>query len=96
MDNQIKEKVELSPISHSVRAFQAVLQFGVGAMVDFRDQTLVTAAPENWSKSIRIDDERLAKTLGVDYFKFPVDIAYERFPEWYFCPKCRKKLLLSW
>lgn len=34
--------------AYSVRASQAVLQYGVGAMVDFRDRTLMTAAPEYW------------------------------------------------
>lgn len=89
MSEQIK-KVELNEVSHSVRAAQAVLQYGVGAMVDFPDQTLVTAAPEYWGKTKRIYDDRFAHALGVDFFALPVDVAYARFPEWYFCPKCRK------
>ena len=89
MSEQIKAKVELNKVTHSVRAAQAVLQYGVGAMVDFPDQTLVTAAPEYWTGSNRISDERFAKALEVDYFALPTDIAYVRFPEWYFCPKCR-------
>lgn len=44
----IKEK--LNKVTHSVRISQTVLSYGVGAMVDFPDQTLVTAAPEMWSK----------------------------------------------
>lgn len=90
MGEQIREKVELNRVTHSVRAAQAVLQYGVGAMADFPDQTLITAAPEYWSGSTRISDERFAKALGVDYFATPTDISYARFPEWYFCPKCRK------
>ncbi|MCL2674852.1 MAG: DUF1998 domain-containing protein [Defluviitaleaceae bacterium] len=86
---QIRQKVELNRVTHSVRAAQAVLQYGVGAMVDFPDQTLITAAPEYWSESIKIHDDRFAKALGVDYFAVPTKIAYARFPEWYFCPKCR-------
>ena len=89
MSEQIKGKVELNKITHSVRAAQAVLQYGVGAMVDFPDQTLVTAAPEYWTGTSRIYDDRFAKALGVDYFALPTSIAYSRFPEWYFCPKCR-------
>lgn len=89
MAEQIKSKVDLNRVTHSVRAAQAVLQYGVGAMVDFPDQTLVTAAPEYWSGSRCIFDDRFAKALDVDYFKLPTDIAYARFPEWYFCPKCR-------
>lgn len=86
--------------AYSVRASQAVLQYGVGAMVDFRDRTLMTAAPEYWHDSIvRIHDERLEKILHVDYFgkpgdkddvKFAEGISYVRFPEWYFCPSCRR------
>lgn len=89
MAEQIKSKVNLDRVTHSVRAAQAVLQYGVGAMVDFPDQTLVTSAPEYWSGTNRIYDDRFAKALDVDYFALPTDIAYVRFPEWYFCPKCR-------
>lgn len=89
MADQIKSKVPLNRVTHSVRAAQAVLQYGVGAMVDFPDQTLVTSAPEYWSGKSSIYDDRFAKALGVDYFVLPTDIAYVRFPEWYFCPKCR-------
>jgi len=90
MEYQIKDKVALNKVTHSVRAAQAVLQYGVGAMADFPDQTLITAAPETWSETQRISDDRFAKALGVDYFALPTKISYSRFPEWYFCPKCRK------
>ena len=96
----IKDKVRLNKITHSVRASQAVLQYGVGAMVDFPEQTLMTAAPETWSESVvEIHDERLEKVLKVDFFgmpgskddsKYQNGVSYVRFPEWYFCPKCRK------
>ncbi|SCW34127.1 protein of unknown function [Eubacterium ruminantium] len=85
----IREKIPLNKIEYSVRATQAVLQYGVGAMVDFASQTLVTAAPETWSSVQKIYDERFAKALGVEYFALPIKITYSRFPEWYFCPKCR-------
>lgn len=90
MSEPIKTKVDLNKVTHSVRAAQAVLQYGVGAMVDFPDQTLVTAAPEYWGGVSRIYDHRFAKALCVQYFALPTNIAYSRFPEWYFCPKCRK------
>ena len=89
MAKRIKSKVELNRVTHSVRAAQAVLQYGAGAMVDFPDQTLVTAAPEYWSGTSRIFDDRFAKALNVNYFALPTDISYVRFPEWYFCPRCR-------
>lgn len=89
------QKIDLNKVTHSVRAAQAVLQYGVGAMVDFPDQMLVTAAPEFWSETVKIYDDRFAKGLGVDYFASPTNISYTRFPEWYFCPKCRKFQPLS-
>lgn len=92
-----KQKIDLFKGTHSVRASQAVLQYGVGAMVDFPDQTLMTAAPEYWQEHIEeIHDERLERLLHVEYFGVPNSgIAYSRFPEWYFCPKCRKFQPLS-
>ena len=61
---KIKEKVKLNKVTHSVRASQAVLQYGVGAMVDFPEQTLMTAAPETWDSSVmEIHDERLERVL---------------------------------
>lgn len=91
-------KVRLNSVTHSVRAAQAVLQYGVGAMVDFPSQTLMTAAPERWDdQNVRhIYDERLQKILGVEYFGCPVEnsygggIGYVQFPRWYFCPQCRQ------
>lgn len=88
---------KLGKITHAVRAAQVVLQYGVGAMVDFPDQTLMTAAPEYWQHNIaEIHDARLEKVLGVNRFGMPKDkaenkegVAYVRFPKWYFCPKCR-------
>ena len=92
-------RIRLNKTTHSVRASQAILQYGVGAMVDFPNQTLMTAAPELWQNRIeRIRDERLEKALQVDYFGLPLGsdstanddgLAYVRFPEWYFCPSCR-------
>lgn len=100
MELDSAQKIQLNSITHSVRASQAVLQYGVGAMVDFPDQTLMTAAPEYWQERVvKIHDERLEKALHVDYLGMPggkddphckEGISYARFPEWYFCPKCRK------
>ena len=94
------KKIMLNRFSHSVRAQQAVIQYGVGAVVDFPNQTLMTAAPEYWQQQvIQVHDERLEKLLHVDYFGVPgghddsryrQGVSYARFPEWYFCPKCRK------
>lgn len=102
-----KDKIRLHKVTHAVRAQQAVLQYGVGAMIDFPDQTLMTAAPEYWQERVeQIHDERLEKVLHVDYFgmpgnkdeaKYSEGISYTRFPEWYFCPKCRKfQPIMAW
>lgn len=93
-----KDRVTLNNITHTVRTAQTVLQYGVGAMIDFPDQTLMTSAPEYWNdKVVHIHDERLEKALKVDYFgmpggkdEYPQGISYVRFPQWYFCPKCRR------
>lgn len=100
-----KDKVSLDKVTHSVRASQAVLQYGVGAMVDFPDQTLMTAAPEYWAERIeKIHDERLERILHVNFLGMPCNssgdrfgegISYVRFPQWYFCPKCRRFQPLS-
>ena len=91
MNIETAKKVPLNRITHSVRASQAVLQYGVGAMIDFPNQTLMTAAPEYWQEQvIQIHDERLEKVLRVDYFGLPSGqddshcqegISYARFPE---------------
>ena len=44
MSEQVKTKIELNKVTHSVRAAQAVLQYGVGAMVDFPDLPIYNAS----------------------------------------------------
>ena len=93
-------KIPLNKFTHTIRAAQTVLQYGIGAMIDFPDQTLMTAAPDYWDDQIlTIHDERLEKALGVSYFgmpggkeEFSFGISYVRFPKWYFCPECRRFL----
>lgn len=94
------DKIPLNKVKYSVRASQAIVQYSVGSMVDFPDQTLMPSAPEQWENSVvRIHDERLQKLLHVEYFgmpgskdlkQFSQGISYVRFPEWYLCPKCRR------
>ena len=86
MAEQIKQKIDLNKVTHSVRAAQAVLQYGVGAMVDFLDQTLVTAAPEYWSSYSKLYDDRLVNAPGDDWLALPTNIAFTRVPEWSFFP----------
>ena len=89
------KRIELNKTKYSTRASQSIFQSGVGAMVDFADQTLMTAAPKYWQGSIEeIHDPRLEKALHVDFFGMPKEsregIGYVRFPEWYLCPVCRR------
>ena len=87
--SKVKDVRPMDPITHSVRRSQAVLQYGVGAMIDFPSQVLMTALPEEWKQAEIIHDERLEKLLGVSHFISPSDngIPFVRFPRWYFCPK---------
>lgn len=90
--------VPLNKVTHGLRVSQLIYQYGPGSMIDFPDQTLMTAAPEYWAENVeKIHDERLERVLKVDYFGMPssesgnrMGISYVRFPEWYFCPKCRR------
>ena len=62
MSKSFKIKYPLRKAGYSTRATQSILQYGVGAMVDFPDQTLMTAAPEFWANSVtEIHDSRLEK-----------------------------------
>ncbi|MFI3164103.1 MAG: DUF1998 domain-containing protein [Bacillota bacterium] len=91
MSNKKDEKL-LDKTTHNVRRGQIVLQYGIGAMIDFPSQVLMTAAVDVWGKCQKVHDERLEKFLGVNGFVSPLPehgVAFSRFPRWYFCPKCR-------
>ncbi len=95
--SKIKNTITLYNTTHNVRRSQAITPFGIGAMIDFVDQTLMAAAPELWKEEIIIHDERLEKALGVNEFRMPpsydeckTGLPFVRFPEWYFCPSCRR------
>ena len=97
LDTEAK-KTRLDRITHGLRASQLIYRSGPGSMVEFPDQTLTVAAPEYWEdQAEKIHDERLERALNVDYFGVPSSetgeqygIGYVRFPEWYFCPSCRR------
>lgn len=94
----------LPEATHSIRIGQLISTFGPGAIVDFTDQSLMTASTEFWKgKTLKnIYDRRLQDELGVNFFKMPIaddynGIPFVRFPEWYFCPVCREfKKLSEW
>ena len=92
----------------SLRRSQAVMPFGVGAMIDFPGQSLMAAGLDVWpdQPECRISDDRLATRLGVDYFRSPSPppqdgrqgdfLPFVRFPLWYFCPRCRTMREANW
>ena len=45
-------KRELNKTQYGIRTSQLISQYGVGGLVDFSTQTLMTAAPEKWSTKI--------------------------------------------
>ncbi|WP_455821963.1 DrmB family protein [Clostridium butyricum] len=95
---EIKETIPLNNDSYNVRFSQAVTPFGVGSMIDFKDQTLMMAATDYWTVTVNeeIHDERLERLLNVDKFCLPPEkseiqkVPFVRFPRWYFCPKCNR------
>lgn len=100
---KIIKTIPLSRYNYTLRFSQALSTYGVGAMVDFKDQTLMSAAPEYWKQFTEIHDERLERLLNVDKFHLPPDkesvsgLPFVRFPKWYFCPKCKRFMpLIEW
>lgn len=102
----LKENYTL--FSRKIRASNVVFPFGVGAMMDMPEGVFMTTSCDNWTPKnlTTIHDERLEKVLKVKYFKTPVVKGTEeenkniftplvQFPEWMFCPKCRKFQPLS-
>lgn len=103
--SSLKENYNL--FDRKIRASSVVFPFGVGAMMDMPEGVFMTTSCDNWSnKNLTIiHDERLEKVLKVKYFKTPVIkennnntfIPLVQFPEWMFCPKCRRfKSLSDW
>ncbi|MDV4152122.1 DUF1998 domain-containing protein [Clostridium sp. AL.422] len=100
---KIIKTIQLSKYQYTIRFGQALSPFGAGAMVDFKDQTLMAAAPEYWRQFSEIHDQRLEALLDVEKFHLPVDkesmsgLPFVRFPQWYFCPRCKVfKPLTEW
>ncbi|MBU1318484.1 MAG: DUF1998 domain-containing protein [candidate division Zixibacteria bacterium] len=92
----------------SVRRSQAVTPFGIGALVDFRGQSLMAAGLDVWPNQpeCQIHDDRLARRLDVEYFRSPPPppedghqgayLPFVRFPLWHFCPRCRTMKRTNW
>ncbi len=92
----------------TIRRSQAITPFGIGAIVDFPGQSLMAAGLDVWpdKPECPIYDERLARRLGVQYFRSPppgrregiqgAELPFVRFPLWHFCPRCRSLQKTTW
>jgi hypothetical protein len=104
------------PARRPIRRAQLISTFGVGGMVDFpRDESLMIAGLDVWPAArrpappdLRIDEERLARRLGVAELRLPPDyreghgrqasgqrVPAVRFPRWHYCPRCGAMEYLS-
>lgn len=81
-----------------IRRSQLIVPFGVGAIVNMPNESLMLCSIDKWSEFAgeKIYDERLQKYLRVKYFnmpasknKYPKGLPFVRFPKWFHCPKCR-------
>jgi hypothetical protein len=92
----------------AVRRSQVIAPFGIGSLVDFPGQTLMPAGLDVWpdQPACEIRDDRLARRLGVEYFRAPppapregqrgAPLPFVRFPLWHFCPRCRTMKRAAW
>jgi len=92
----------------TIRRAQAIMPFGIGAIVDFPGQSLMAAGLDVWpdKPECPIHDDRLAHRLEVRYFRAPPPgpregqigeyLPFVRFPLWHFCPRCRSMFKTSW
>ena len=87
--------------TRSIRRSATVSPFGVGAIYDFGDESLVAMDTYHWQgRGDKIRLPRLENELGVSCFvmapvehekfsKYTHKVPYHRFPQWLFCPSCR-------
>ncbi len=92
----------------TIRRSQAVVPFGVGAIFDLPGQSLMSAGLDVWPDTPKcaINDDRLARRLGVTFFRAPPPapgeghagalLPFVRFPLWHFCPRCRALKRSKW
>jgi len=79
------------------RRTNLVSTFGVGALLPVEDGSVMICGLDEWSRGETIIEPRLAASLGVNEFRDPPsrqgkrgDVPAVRFPEWSFCPQCRR------
>ncbi len=92
----------------SVRLSQTIAPFGVGAIYDILGESLVACDIAMWhGHGDRVILDRLKEDLGVSGFRSApanVDlfrqrgprVPFARFPQWLFCPKCRRMDFWRW
>lgn len=77
-----------------VRRSQIISPFGPGAIIDLVGESFVVEDAGKWrGPHVPIDFPRLAAYLKVDSLAAPSPrwpIPYFRFPQWLFCPSCRR------
>src|SRR6266700_434180 len=114
------------------RKSQGVVPFGVGAVIDFTEEALMSAGLDVWPtekatgqngvalmEACRVIDGRLAARLTaelgrkISFFLTPAEaperaghgvqskpdrafMPFVRFPNWYFCPRCRVLKHIPW
>jgi hypothetical protein len=90
-------------MQRKIRQSQTIVPFGVGAIFDYKGESLVGCDIFRWGhRGEQIESERLANALGVTHFRAapavdsnawaPTNVAvpYARFPRWLFCQQCRR------
>jgi hypothetical protein len=83
-----------------LRRAQSISPFGPGAIIDIDGESFVATdiSRVNENEYERIEEPRLARSLGKNHFRTPKEssdrevgvVPFERFPNWLFCPKCRR------
>ncbi|WP_344140967.1 DUF1998 domain-containing protein [Streptomonospora arabica] len=84
-----------------VRRAQMITTYGVGSMIAIGGESFMVAGINRWPDDIHeqtINESRLEKRFGVDYFRLPPasesekygDVPVVRFPERHSCPECRR------
>ena len=78
------------------RRSQLITTYGVGALFPAQSESFMIMGLESWvGEAPEISEPRLARSLRVHHFKAPAaggkrDIPVIRFPEWFYCPQCRR------
>lgn len=92
-------------MAEEIRRSQLITTYGIGAISDLKDFSGVLKSPNVWEpltinrlkKEEKVEDPRLAKALGVDYFLMPPKkqeknsgwLPFTLFPRMLHCPRCK-------